>query len=82
MIVEILDYLRGRLGALGKIGIGICIFLLCLDILVIDKHHAHTAIEHFPGFWSIFGFLAGAVIIIVANWFGRQGIRQKEDYYD
>jgi len=82
MIVEFLDYLRGRLGALGKIGIGILIFLLFLDVFVIDKHHAHLAFEHLPGFWSLFGFGTGVVIIIVAKWFGRQGIRQKEDYYD
>jgi hypothetical protein len=82
MIVEFLDYLRGSLRGLAKIGIGILVLLPCLDILVIDKHHAHTAIEHFPAFWSIFGFVAAAVIIIFARWFGRQGIRQKEDYYD
>ncbi len=82
MIVEFVDYLRGKLGALSKIGIGILVFLLLLDSLVIDKHHAHTSIEHLPGFWSLFGFVCGAVIIVVAKWYGRQGIRQKEDYYD
>ncbi|NOX25896.1 MAG: hypothetical protein GXP59_07280 [Deltaproteobacteria bacterium] len=82
MIVDFLDYLRGRLRSLAKIGIGILILLPCIDILVIDKRHAHVAIEHFPAFWSIFGFVVAAVIIIVAKWFGRQGIRQKEDYYD
>jgi hypothetical protein len=82
MIVEFVDYLRSRLESLAKIGIGLLVLLVCLDVLVIDKHHAHTAIEHFPAFWSIFGFLVAAIIIIVAKWFGRQGIRQKEDYYD
>ncbi len=82
MIVEFIDYLRDRLPALAKIGIAILVFMVCLDVLVIDKHHAHTAIEHFPAFWSIFGFVGGAAIIIIAKWFGRQGIRQKEDYYD
>ncbi len=82
MIVEFVDFLRSRLEGLAKIGVGILVLLVCLDVLVINKHHAHTAIEHFPAFWSIFGFVVAAIIIIVAKWFGRQGIRQKEDYYD
>ncbi|MFW8599866.1 hypothetical protein ACOHYD_00075 [Desulfobacterota bacterium M19] len=82
MIVEFLDYLRAHLHALARLGIAFIVLLLCIDIFVIDKTHAHTAIQHFPGFWTIFGFVVGAGLIIVAKWFGRQGIRQKEDYYD
>lgn len=82
MIVEFVDFLRSRMAGLAKIGVGILVLLVCLDALVINKHHAHTAIERFPAFWSIFGFVVAAIIIIVAKWFGRQGIRQKEDYYD
>jgi hypothetical protein len=63
---------------------GVLALLVLLDALpfVVDKEHAHTAPEHWPGFWSVFGFLACTAIIFVSKWFGHAGIMQREDYYD
>lgn len=81
MIVELIDYLRDRLPTV----IRMCYFglaaLVIIDIFV-DKHHAHTWVEHIPGFWSLFGFVACVAIIIISKWFGHQGIMTREDYYD
>jgi len=82
MIVEIIDYLRDRLKSVIKICYGVLALLVVIDVLVIDKHHAHTRIEHLPGFWSMFGFVACVLIIILSKWFGHQGIMTREDYYD
>jgi hypothetical protein len=50
--------------------------------LILDKEHAHTPIEHLPGFWSVFGFVACALIIVLSKWYGHAGIMTREDYYD
>ncbi len=58
------------------------------DIIFVDKHHAHTGPEHWWFFWSVFGFVACAGIIIVSKWFGhfkwfgKFTIMAREDYYD
>ena len=88
MIVKLIDFLRDRL----KIVIWLCYLGLALvvawDIIFVDKHHAHTDPEHWPLFWSLFGFGACALIIILSKWFGhfkwfgKFTIMAREDYYD
>ena len=81
MIVEFIDYLRDRLPTVIKC----CYFVLGLVVVIdiyVDKHHAHTWMEQYPGFWALFGLLACVLIIIISKWFGQQGIRTREDYYD
>ena len=80
-IVKLIDYFRDRLPVVIKLCYGILAFLIVLDIFV-DKSHAHTLVEHLPGFWSIFGFIACVIIIFVSKWFGHSGIMTREDYYD
>lgn len=84
IIVKLIDYLRDRLPLVIKICYGVLGFLILLDALpfVVDKHHAHTWPEKLPGFWSVFGFIACVLIIIVSKWFGHLGIMTREDYYD
>ena len=89
MIVKFIDFLRDRL----KVVIWLCYVGLALlvvwDIMFVDKHHAHTGPEHWWFFWSVFGFGACALIIIVSKWFGhcrwfgsKFTIMTREDYYD
>ena len=80
-MVEFIDYLRDRLPTVIRVCYGVLGLVVFLDFFV-DKHHAHTWVEHLPGFWSIFGFVACALIVIVSKWFGHQGIMTREDYYD
>ena len=49
---------------------------------IVDKEHAHTAVEHWPGFWAGFGFVGCVVIILFSKWFGHLGIMTREDYYE
>ena len=81
MIVDLIDYLRDRLPTVIRCCYALLAALVIIDIFV-DKHHAHTWIEHYPGFWSLFGFVACVAIIIISKWFGPQGIMTREDYYD
>lgn len=80
-IVKLIDFFRDRLSTVIKCCYGVLASLVVIDIFV-DKHHAHTAIEHIPGFWAVFGFIACVLIIIISKWYGHLGIMTREDYYD
>ena len=83
-LVRLIEFLRDRLKLLVWLSYGVLALLIVIDAIpaLVDKEHAHTKIEHLPGFWSVFGFLACVVIIIASKWFGHAGIMKKEDYYD
>jgi short subunit fatty acids transporter len=82
MIVKLIDYLRDRLKMVIRLCYVVLALLVVYDVTMVDKQHAHTAMEHLPGFWSAFGFGACVVIIIVSKWYGHLGIMTREDYYD
>jgi H+/Cl- antiporter ClcA len=84
MVVRLIEFLRAHLKAVVRS----CYAGLALLVLVdawpwlVDKSHAHTGAERLVGFWSLFGFVACALIIVVSKAYGRAGISQPEDYYD
>ncbi|HVM49367.1 MAG TPA: hypothetical protein VMU04_15170 [Candidatus Acidoferrum sp.] len=83
-LVKLIEFLRTRLKAvvLGcYVVLGLVVLLDAIPAIV-DKEHAHTSIEHWPGFWAVFGFVACVGIIIVSKWFGHAGIMVREDYYE
>ena len=82
-MIKCIDFLRDRL----KVVILLCYIGLALlvawDLMFVDKHHAHTWVEqNVPFFWSLFGFGAAAIIIMVAYWYGHSGIMARIDFYD
>lgn len=81
-LVQIIEYLRRRLKPLIWVCAGVLGLLVLVDALLVDKEHAHTAVEHLPAFWSFFGFLACVAIVLLSKWFGHAGIMTREDYYD
>lgn len=79
---KFIDYLRERLDTVIKTCYGILAVVLAYSLYV-DKSHAHTWVEqNVPFFWSLFGFAAAAVIIMVAYWYGHSGIMARKDFYD
>ncbi|MFZ5761860.1 MAG: hypothetical protein ACOY8P_02905 [Thermodesulfobacteriota bacterium] len=82
MIVKLIDFFRDRLTLVIRLCYVGLALLVAWDALFVDKHHAHTAAEHYPGFWSLFGFVACVLIIFVSKWYGHLGIMTREDYYD
>lgn len=82
-LVQMIEYLRQRQQTVIVICYGILALLVIIDAVpfLVDKEHAHTAIEHLPGFWSMFGLLACLLIIFFSKWLGHAGIMQREDYY-
>jgi hypothetical protein len=81
---RLIEFLRARLKAVVRVCLVVLALLVILDFIpgVVDKEHAHTAAEHIPGFWSVFGFIGCVVLIVVSKWFGHAGIMKREDYYD
>lgn len=83
-LVRLIEYLRNHLKTVVRICAGVLALLILLDAIpaAVNKEHAHSTPEHWPAFWSIFGFIACVAIILVSKWFGHAGIMQPEDYYD
>ncbi len=83
-LVKVIEFLRNRLKLLVWLSYAVLALLVVVDAIpaLVNKEHAHTTIEHMPGFWSLFGFVACALIVIVSKWYGHAGIMTREDYYD
>ena len=83
-LVKLIEFLRDRLKTVIRLCFVVLAIVVLLDALpaIVDKEHAHTSVEHLPGFWAVFGFIGCVLIIIVSKWFGHAGIMTREDYYD
>lgn len=83
-LVLFIAWLRRHLRGVVQ-GSGLLLALLVIvDAIpgVVNKEHAHTAVERWPGFWAVFGWLGCVLLIVVSKWLGHAGIMQREDYYD
>jgi hypothetical protein len=83
-LVKLIEFLRNRLKTVVRVCLAILALVVLMDAIpaIVNKEHAHTGIEHFPGFWAVFGFVACVVIILFSKWFGHLGIMTREDYYE
>ena len=83
-LARLIEFLRHRLRTVVRVCLVLLAVLVLLDVIpgLVDKQHAHTQAEHWPGFWAVFGFVGCAVLILVSKAFGHAGIMQPEDYYD
>ena len=78
-LVNMIEILRTK--TVKKIAYGILVLLVIVDF-IIPRHEIHFFGDKIPGFWSLFGFSACVVIIIVSKWLGKNGLMKDEDYYD
>jgi len=78
-LVNMIETLRTK--TVKKIAYGILVLLVIVDF-IIPRHEVHFFGDKIPGFWSLFGFSACVVIIIVSKWLGKNGLMKDEDYYD
>lgn len=84
ILVRLVDWLAGRRPLVLRLAAGALAVLVLLDAVpsVVDKEHAHTWVEHLPGFWALFGLIGCVLLVVLSKWFGHRGIAQREDYYD
>lgn len=57
----------------------ICALLFAADFLV--HRHTKIALEEFPAFYAVFGFVA-FVVLVIGSIALRKLVMRKEDYYD
>ena len=81
-LARLIEGLRNHLKLVVSFCCAVLACLVVVDIALVNKEHAHTLIEHLPGFWAVFGFLGCVVIILASKWFGHAGIMKSKDYYD
>ena len=60
----------------------VALTLIILIDFFIPRHEIHFFGDGIPGFWSLFGFVACILIILISKWIGRLGIMQDEKYYN
>ncbi len=65
-LVNMIETLRTK--TVKKIAYGILVLLVMVDF-IIPRHEVHFFGDKIPGFWSLFGFSACVVIIIVSKLF-------------
>jgi hypothetical protein len=58
-----------------------CVILLLVTDLFYHKH-AIFAWEGYFGFYSVYGFVACVILVILAKYVLRPLVMRKEDYYD
>lgn len=63
------------------------VFFVILGILVginvlIHPHHAEFGIDAYPGFWGVFGLVAGLAMVIIMKKIIQPLIARKEDFYE
>lgn len=83
-INQLIEFIKQKLQFIILSAYFILALLVILDAIpaIVNKEHAHTQIEHIPGFWASFGFIACITIIFLSKWYGHAGIMKPEDYYD
>ncbi len=59
----------------------ICAFLVAIDFMVEKHGEGPFKIEHWYGFYGIYGFIACVVLVLAAKLL-RRILMRSEDYYD
>jgi len=70
-----------RTKTMKKISYTMLILIIVVDFFI-PRHNIHFFGDGIPGFWSLFGFVACILIILISKWIGRLGIMQDENYYN
>ena len=64
-----------------RIAYAMLILIIVIDFFI-PRHEIHFIGDQIPGFWSLFGFVACILIILISKWIGYLGIMQDEKYYN
>lgn len=83
-LAQLIEDLRNRLKTVVRVCLVLLALLVILDAIpaIVDKHHAHTAPEHWPAFWAAFGLLGCGALVLISKLFGHYFVSRSEDYYD
>ena len=69
----------GNIQRLLRVFYVICALLFAADFVI--HRHTKVALEEFPAFYAVFGFVA-FVALVIGSFGLRKLVMRKEDYYD
>ena len=78
-LLKIIEAFRTK--TMKRIAYAALILIIVIDF-IIPRHEVHFFGDGIPGFWSLFGFVACILIILISKWIGHLGIMQDENYYN
>ena len=78
-LLKIIEAFRTK--TMKKISYTMLILIIVVDFFI-PRHEIHFIGDGIPGFWSLFGFVACILIILISKWIGNLGIMQDENYYN
>ena len=78
-LLKIIEIFRTK--TMKTIAYAVLILILVIDFFI-PRHEIHFFGDRIPGFWSLFGFVACILIILISKWIGHLGIMQDENYYN
>ncbi len=78
-LLKIIELFRRKI--MTRIAYAVLILILVIDFFI-PRHEIHFFGDGIPGFWSLFGFVACILIILISKWIGYLGIMQDEKYYN
>ena len=78
-IVNVIETLRKK--TVKRIAYIVLMLIIVADFFI-PRHEIHFIGDIVPGFWSLFGFVACVLIIIISKWIGSLGIMKDENYYN
>ena len=78
-LLKIIEIFRTK--TMKRISYATLILIILIDFFI-PRHEIHFFGDGIPGFWSLFGFVACILIILISKWIGHLGIMQDENYYN
>ena len=78
-LLKIIEIFRTK--TMKRISYAALILIILIDFFI-PRHEIHFFGDGIPGFWSLFGFIACILIILISKWIGHLGIMQDENYYN
>ena len=78
-LLKIIEVLRSK--TMKRIAYAVLILIILIDFFI-PRHEIHFFGDGIPGFWSLFGFVACILIILISKCIGYLGIMQDEKYYN
>ena len=78
-LLKIIEAFRTK--TIKRISYAMLILIIVIDFFI-PRHEILFFGDRMPGFWSLFGFVACILIILISKWIGRLGIMQDENYYN
>ena len=78
-LLKIIEVFRTK--TMKRIAYATLILIILIDFFI-PRYEIHFFGDGITGFWSLFGFVACILIILISKWIGHLGIVQDENYYN